>query len=151
MKRKYLVVLLLVLFTLTGCAISKKALNGDEIKNKVEDMGIKVTDIKSSFSGMDHVINAYKFGNSNYYIEYLEISDVEKAKIIFQNNKERIDSNRNGSYTNMSTSGNNYETYELVSDGYYMYISRVDNTLIYADDKVEYEKEVKKLIEDLGY
>ena len=52
---------------------------------------------------------------------------------------------------NKSTNGKNYETYELISNGYYMYVSRIDNTLIYAYNKIEYEKEVKQIIKELKY
>ena len=152
MKKKVFLafILLLGIFTLTGC-VNKKTLTVDEVKTKMEKLGYDVTDNKNKYSDQEYVVNALLIGNSNFTVDFLEISDIELAKELFESNKERMDGNRNGNYTNKSLSGNNYESYELVSDGYYMYICRIDNTILYADNKVEFEKEMKQIIKELNY
>ncbi len=152
MKKKcfLIVFLLLAMFTLTGCG-NKKALTVDEVKNIVEKEGFKATDVKYKYSNYDYVTDVYELGNSNFYIQFIVASDTNKAKQLFQNNKEIIDGYRNGDYKNSSTSGKNYETYKLISDGYYMYVSRIDNTLIYSNEKAEYKTEIQKIIDALKY
>lgn len=151
MKKRYLIaILLLSLFTLTGC-FTKQALTTDEVKSKVSEIGFNVSDAKSEYADYDHIIESLELGNSNFYIQFFVVNDEEKAKILFNNNKEIIDGNRNGTYKNSSTSGKNYETYELESDGKYMYVSRIDNTIIYANEKVEYKEEIRKIIDTLKY
>lgn len=150
--KKYLIVVLLIgIFTVTGCSSNKKALTVSEVKEKVENIGFKVIDSKAKFNGTDYVTNALEIGNSNFYVEFIELNDVDTAKTLFQNNKEQIDGNRKGDFKNNSSSGNNYETYELISDGYYMYICRIDNTILYVDDKVEFESEMKQIVKALNY
>lgn len=150
--KKYLIVVLLVgIFTLTGCSLNKKALTASEVKEKVEKLGFEVFDSKEEFGEVDYLTNALQLGNSNFYVEFIELKDKETAKILFQNNKEQIDDNRKGDFKNKSTSGNNYETYELIRDGYYMYVCKVDNTILYVDDKVEFESEMKQIIKALNY
>ena len=134
MKKKGLIVVLLVvaLLTLTGC-MTKKALTTAEVKAIVEEQGFRVTDANDKYSDSDFTTDVIEIGNNNFYIQFITINNEENAKALFNSNKEKIDGFREGSYTNSSMSGKNYETYELVSGGYYMYISRVDNTIIYVN------------------
>ncbi len=152
MKKKGLLIVLLVvaLFTLTGC-ITKKALSSAEVKTIVEKEGYTVTEDNESYDEYEHIKEVLELGNSNFYLQFFVISDEEKAKTLFNNNKELIDNNREGNYTNSSLSGKNYETYELISGGYYMYVSRVDNTMLYVMQKEEYKDEIKKIIKALKY
>ena len=152
MKKKGLLIVLLVVarFTLTGC-ITKKALSSAEVKAIVEKEGFTATEDTESYQEYDHIKEVLELGNTNFYLQFFVISDVEKAKTLFNNNKELIDNNREGNYTNSSLSGKNYETYELISGGYYMYVSRVDNTLVYVMQKEEYKDEIKKIIKALKY
>lgn len=151
MKKRYLVVfLIVVLFSLTGC-MNKKALSVDEVKSIVEKNGFQVTDTKYKYESFDYITDVLQLGDSNFYIQFIVTNDTEKAKQLFESNKQIIDSYRKGTYTNSSTNGKNYETYKLVSNGYYMYVSRVDNTLIYANEKEEYKEEVQKIIDALKY
>ena len=53
--------------------------------------------------------------------------------------------------TESSANIGNYSTYGLTSNGYYMYVSRVDNTLLYAKVSTTYKDAVKSIIKDLGY
>ena len=50
-----------------------------------------------------------------------------------------------------SSSMGNYSSYTLVSNGYYMHLCRVDNTLLYVKVSDTYKDSVKKLINELGY
>ena len=70
---------------------------------------------------------------------------------MFLTNKTTFESYKSNSSTELKTTMGNYETYALTSGGYYMYVSRVDNTLLYlrVDDK--YKATVKSLVEELGY
>ena len=45
----------------------------------------------------------------------------------------------------------NYNKYTLKANGQYMYLSRIDNTLLYCNVQTKYEKAAKKLIKKLGY
>ena len=46
---------------------------------------------------------------------------------------------------------NNYSSYTLKTGGYYMYLSRVDNTFLYVKVKDTYQDSVKKMVKELGY
>ena len=48
-------------------------------------------------------------------------------------------------------SGKNYYRYEIVSNGYYMINTRVDNTLIYCKTLLENKDTVQSLFNELGY
>ena len=52
---------------------------------------------------------------------------------------------------NFSVSLKNFESYTLKTNGYYKYVARIDNTLIYANVKEKYENNAKEFIKKLGY
>ena len=41
--------------------------------------------------------------------------------------------------------------YDLESGGYYMHLTKVDNTLLYVRVPSNYKENAKKIIKDLGY
>ena len=45
----------------------------------------------------------------------------------------------------------NYSTYRVSSNNEYMYVSRVENTLLYLHIPDTYKKEATTLIDKLGY
>ena len=51
----------------------------------------------------------------------------------------------------VSNSSGNFTTYSLTDNGYYIYLCKVDDTLLYTRVKEEYKEEVDKFIQELGY
>ena len=47
--------------------------------------------------------------------------------------------------------GKNYSKFYAEDDKRYGVVSRIDNTLVLTDTTKNYKKEVKKLIEEIGY
>ena len=47
--------------------------------------------------------------------------------------------------------GKNYYRYELVSNGYYMINTRVDNTLIFCKVMLNDKETVDEILDELGY
>ncbi len=45
----------------------------------------------------------------------------------------------------------NYDIYSLTSNGDFMYLCRIDNTLLYIDVEDIYKDEVKEIIDELDY
>lgn len=70
---------------------------------------------------------------------------------MFDNNKSIFESYKIGLSAEKSTSFKNNSTYSLSSDGYYMYLSRVENTLLYIRVKDIYKDKVKTIVDKLGY
>ena len=142
---------LLILVVLTGC-FSKKALTSKEFITVMKDKNFDIYDISSTYSSYgyigtvilakskeDYQLGFYTFDDENYATEYFNI------------NKGSFDSLEGDSSSKAQVEAGNYSTYALTKAGKYMYLSRVDNTLLYIDVDVKHKTEVKNIVEELGY
>ena len=152
MKKKFLLIgLLIVMFTLTGCG-SKKLLTTDNFKTISSNNNFKIYDVLEQYSEYDFINEATVAANDDkWQVEFYVLEDSENAKDMFNNNKSIFETYKGKNSLESSTALGNYENYSLTSSGYYMYICRVDNTLVYASVKDSYKDEVKEFIEKLGY
>ena len=153
-NKKFLFVLLcgVLLFALTGCG-NKKAITMSEFKSAVEDAGLTVLDSDSS-EGTDSIKEigtAYSEDFDVMAMFYIYESK-SAAEEDFEDSVESIDTK-----SNTSISMGNYNTFEGSLDddelsGYdYIYISRVDDTILMFVAKSEKKSEVKDIVKKLGY
>ena len=144
------VVCLLVLFVTTGC-MNKKAITTSEFKNKMEGKGFTIVDVLEQFSEYQYVKEATVAKNDDFQLEFYVLSDTERANYMFNTNKEIFQNSKGSSSFETKNKVGNYENYSLTSAGYYMYVSRVNNTLIYLKVNESKKDEVIEIIKDLGY
>ena len=67
---------------------------------------------------------------------------------MFLHNKSNFEGE---SGTSLSFSGTNYSSYERTSDGLFMYVAYIDNTLVYSKVNEQYKDKVKALIDSIEY
>lgn len=150
-KIALVLVLCISLLSLTGCK-ERKAIAVEEFQSKMTEKGFTVYDVREQFSSYSEVKGALVAKGDNYQIEYLSFADDEGAKSSFAQNKSTFESSKGTvTTTQVSVTTNNYEKYHLVSNGKYMSVTRVGNTIIYANVDSKYRTEVLDIIEDLGY
>ena len=144
------VVCLLVLFVTTGC-MNKKAITTSEFKTKMKDKGFTIVDVLEQFSEYQYVKEATVAKNDDYQLEFYVLSDDERANYMFNTNKQIFQNSKGSSSFETKNKMGNYENYSLTSVGYYMYVSRVNNTLIYLKVNESKKDAVIEIIKDLGY
>lgn len=150
-KGKKFISFLFIIFLLTGCS-KKTAINVNEFKSLSEKNNYIVYDISNQYTQYSHIESAMVARSSlNYQVEFYVLINDEYASSMFDSNKSIFENSKGSSSTYSSTSIGNYSNYSLTSNGYYMYLSRVDNTLLYVKVNDIYKKNVKKLIDKLGY
>jgi hypothetical protein len=112
-----------------------------------------VLDANSQFSDYDYIQQVYIAvdSNSNYQIEFYELSDDSHATIFYNNNKEIFEESKENTSAETSVDLKNYSKYTLSSNGEYMVVSRIDNTVIYVDVDQNYKENVKDVLNELGY
>ena len=66
------------------------------------------------------------------------------GKVLFEAKKAN-------SSTETSAEMGNYDSYGLTTGGFYMYVARVENTLIYLDVEEEFKEDAKAFVEEFGY
>ena len=141
----------LMIFMLTGCK-DKIALSAEEFKSKVENNGYTAYDVTDQYSEYEYIkTGMVALNSSNYQIEFYVLDNESNAKRMFDDNKSKFESSQSGVSSHSEASLKNYSTYTLNSNGKYMHLCRVDNTLLYVDIDETYKDQVKDLVNKLGY
>jgi len=141
----------LILLTLTGCG-NKNAISTDDFKTITEGRDYIIADATMQYSSYGY-INEATIAQSpeGWQIEFYVLSDESYAEGMFNTNKATFETYKGNSSISSSSNMENYSKYSLTSSGYYMYLCRIDNTLLYVKINDTYEDSVKDLINELGY
>ena len=151
MKKKLILLLLLILVIITGCS-KKTPLNSIDFVDLIEQNEYKTTNVKDQFSDYSQIQNAFIAQNKEmtYQIEYYELDTIDNAKSFYNGNKDRFKKMEKVKvYKNIDL--DNYEKYVQNTDSVFSLIARIDNTIVYANTKIEYKDEVQDIVEKLGY
>ena len=140
-----------VLLTLTGCC-EKAVKNTSDFKSLSEKYKYTISDVTSQYADNKKVKNALVAKSSqDFQIEFFVLEDEGSAGIMFFNNKTTFERSKRGSSSQASTSSPNYQTYSLTCNNQYMYLCRVENTLLSVNIPSNYKDNVNKFIEEFGY
>lgn len=154
MKAKYsalaLALLMAVLF-LTGC--TKTPVTTADFKAVAEKKGFLVEDVMAQFSEHTDIVKEATVTAPEsiaFKLEFYVLSDESSARSFYANNKANLEANKGNADSNVSLSGKNYESFSMTTDGKYMFIERVDTTVLYVGptdsaNKAEIEAFVKEL------
>jgi ABC-type Fe3+-hydroxamate transport system substrate-binding protein len=145
------IVSVFMLFTLTGC--SKTVISTDQVKSIAGNNGYTATDIISQYVEAPQIKEATVFINdaNGYQVEFYVLENIDSAIGMYNTNVSKFDQYDVGTKAKATVNGKNYSTYSLTTTDRHRYLSRVDNTLLYADVDVKYKDAVKEFIEKLGY
>ncbi len=152
-KRNILIglICLLMVFVLTGCK-NKTAITTSDFKTKAEGLGYTTADVLDKFSTFEYVKEATVAQSADgFQVEFYVLDNESNATGMFNTNKTSFESSKSGVSSESSVNMANYSTYTLTSNGYYMHLCRVDNTLLYVKVKESKKDAAKKLIDDLDY
>ena len=141
---------LVMLFLVTGCG-NKKAITTSDFKSKAEKAGYQTADVYNQYKEFGYVKEATVATKDGYQVEFYVLDNKSNAAGMFNTNKTTFENTKSGSATESSVELGNYSTYSLTSSDSYMYLSRVDNTLIYVKVPESAKDNVKSLIKELGY
>ena len=151
MKKRMLNIILsfVMLFAITGCG-SKVVITDSDFKSKAESYNYEVGDVTNDYTaGSVEKVLAINLSNGEMY--FYIFSDNSEAANFFNEGKDYYQNYKSGTSSEVSSAMGNYSKYALTSDGYYLYICRVDNTVVAAKVKESSKDEVKAFIKELGY
>ena len=161
MKKKTLFIVLGIILVLVigGIALfsslnkEKESMTASEFKTLMEGKGFVVSDATSQFSQYDYVEQVYVAAPSDYSykIEFYELSDETYATAFYNNNKSIFESTKSGASTESNINGKNYSKYTLTSNGKYMVVSRVANTVAFVNVSSDLKDNVNTILKELGY
>ena len=145
--------LLLALFAVTGCSLfSKKAVTSSRFKTVAENNNLTIIDAKSQMSEYEFILEALiAKAADDWQIEFYVLSTNNEAKDMYDTNRKKFEDSKSGTVKEKFMTVREYSMYDLESGGYYMHLTKVDNTLLYVKVPSNYKENAKKIIKDLGY
>ena len=142
---------ILLLLSLTGC-IKKTAITTEEFKSIAKENNLTISDATKQYSNYGTIKQATIASITNeWQVEFYVLTNEAEATSMFNTNKIDFESYKGNTSSENSLNLKNSSLYSLTSSGYYMYVRRIDNTLVYAKVAKEYKDTVKAFIKKLGY
>lgn len=131
----------------------KTSITASDFYTIMSQKGYVVQDSSSQFSDYNYVKNSYIADSKDYsyQIEFYELVDDSYATSFYNNNKSIFESLKGNVSAETSVGLKNYSKYTLSSNGKYMVVSRINNTVIYVDVDDSYKDTVNSLLSELGY
>lgn len=153
------VAILVIAGIIVGVVIINKNLNKEPItagdfKDIMEDKDFEIIDAKENqLTEYDYVKKAYVAleEDYDYQIEFYKLDEEEDAISFYNTNKKIFESYKGSSSAETSVSMGNNSKYTLKTNDEYKVVSRIENTVIYADVDEKYEDEVKEILKEIGY
>lgn len=142
----------LLAFSLTGCGTTRESMTDMEFQNAAEKAGYEVMDSTEQFAAYDHIESAsIAIKDNDYQVEFYTTSNSASATSMFQTNRESFETTKGSKTKEGKKSGKNYQSYSLLTNGEYMHVCQIDNTLVYVDVEEEHMGDVQEFLQDIGY
>lgn len=153
MKRISIYFLMIVCLFVTGCGTDKvkEVATLDEFDNVSVNNSFVVNDNMESYKNVDYIVEAKKAVLNDIEIEMIKYTSSDYAKTVHDGQIDSFNLLKNTGAYEEKDKGNNYYRYALVSNGYYMVSTRVDDTLVFCKTLLGNKETVEKIYEDLGY
>lgn len=153
-KLKVILCLLLLVLILTGCK-DKKALDKEEFSKKMAEKSYQVSDYlekmdpqaKTKIKSASLAIAKDK----THQFEFYELNDKDIATHMYNTNKNLFEKEKGPESASVGSSGENHANYRLKAKGKILYVSRIDNTVFYANIDEKYEDQLDEIIKLLNY
>lgn len=152
--RKLGICFLIVMFlVVTGCSSneSKTVTNLDNFASVTSSSDFSVIDTSSEYSEASYVVGVREAKLDGIKIEMFEYTDTESAELVHEEHIENFNLLKATGAFEVDEPGKNYHKYELVSNGYFMISTQVENTVIFCKTLLENKETVEEIFTELGY
>ena len=159
-KLLFIIPIILILFGMIAASIigviylvnfEKTPVTANTFKEIMEANKYQVTIVNEKDNLEVGIEEAYVATNDEIEVNFIICTDEEYAEENYEAKYDYIEEEKGSSYSSSKSSINNYAKYAVTSRGKYMYIARIDNTLIYIEVDEEQKQEIKTIIKELGY
>lgn len=132
---------------------NKQQLSVSEFKNIMENKDFEIVDAKDQFEAIDYIEKVYIAleEDYDYQIEFYRFDEEDSAIDFYKTNKKIFEATKGTSSAETSANMGNNSKYTLTTNDEYKVVSRIENTVIYANVDDKYKDEVKDLLKELGY
>lgn len=127
----------LLAFSLTGCGTTRESMTDMKFQNAAEKAGYEVMDSTEQFAAYDHIESAsIAIKDNDYQVEFYTTSNSASAASMFQTSRASFETTKGSKTIERGKSGENYQSYSLLTNRQYMYVCQIDNTLVYVDGQL---------------
>lgn len=152
MKRFRFLLLILVCLVMVGCKSTKKPVEkATDFETAVNESKFIFLDNMGSYPDVDYIKEAKKAILESTVIEMIIYKDEATAKKIQDEQIKNFKTIKNTATTEHKSEGKNYYKFWMVSNGYYMVSSRIENTLVFCKTQLEAKGKVEAVLEKMGY
>ena len=152
MKKKLILFMICACLLATGCGGEiKEVKNLDNFTEIAGNNSFTVNDNMNSYTGVTYIEGSKIATIDDVTIEMVIYDSIDNAKKAQERQIESFNSLKSTGASQDKDNGKNYYRYSLISNGYYMVSSRIDNTLIFSKVLLEDKEKVENIFEDMGY
>lgn len=149
MKKKilFLGILFISIFCLTGC-LNKNVLTPVDFKTKMEGKGftVQAEEVPEDVSYIESAATAKK---DEIEIQFYVFKELDKAKSIYDSFKSEAEGY--DSKSSIEVNLGNHQKYEITTDKYFSFITRVDKTMVLVEVDKKYKNDTIDALKELGY
>jgi hypothetical protein len=110
-----------------------------------------VADNMGSYDGVSYITASKIATSGDISIEMVVYTDSDSAKKVQDNQIESFKKIKNTATTENKEKGANFYKFWMISNGYYMVNSRIDNTLIFCKTPFKNKEKIEAVLNELGY
>lgn len=154
MKKYYILFILIVCLFMTGCKSKETHTVGtlDLFNNIFTEAGFTVSDNMSRYQEEKRITGSMLAKLENgASVEMVTYDTSDTAKLAQDGHIDSFNLLKSTGNIIDKDEGENYYKYVMISNGYYMISSRIDNTLVFSKVPLDNKDLVENTIKDLGY
>ena len=152
MKKNFILYLFFVCILLTGCNNDTKTVGTLETFNqKFTEAGFTVKDNSNTYNNEKYQGAMIAKLNEDVFVEMVIYNNKENASKVQQEHIEMFQLLKHTGSSIDKYKGSNYYKYIMISNGYYMVSSRIDNTLVFCKVPIENKDIIENTLNEIGY
>ena len=160
MKKSVMIIIAVVVIVLIVGGIlffmlspKKKAVTEEKFIEIAKEKGYNIGEVQKETLNNTNVTSAKIAVSSDYryLVEFYILNSSETASSFFSECKSNLENSKEEGTIPTEESSKEYEKYTLKSNGKYMYLVRVNNTIVQLNVNEQDEKAVTEFVNALGY
>ncbi len=152
--RSFAVILTVAMMAALLASCSRTPSNPASFKKLAESKEYEFYDTTDQYANVVQIKECYIASPSShaFKIEFYVATDKESAKKLYQAQSEIMDNFRGNVYTGGVSNGSNYAKRTMITNGKYLMVTYIDNTLIYVPPTPKENKdEIDQFIDEFHY
>lgn len=151
MKKFKIVLMVMIVFLITGCASKVKDVKSiDNFKNSAEEKDLIASDNIENYTA-DYINEAMIATRDDLEIEMIVYDNDENASKIQESHIKAFMNMKSTGSIIKKNKGKNYYKFTMISNGYYLVTSRIDNTLVFTKTLLKNKYIVDSILDKMEY